>query len=214
MKKLVLSTAALAVLLTGCAGGMSDTQRNTGIGAGAGALGGAAIGAMTGGRAGTGAVIGAGVGALGGYLWSQRMENQKREMEAATRGTGIGVTQTANNELKLAIPSDVSFDTGRSAIKPNFAPILNQFANGLRNNPNAEVRIIGHTDSTGSNAINNPLSLNRANAARNYLVSRGVSGSRIVTSGMGSAQPVTSNATEAGRAQNRRVEIYVAERPR
>jgi outer membrane protein OmpA-like peptidoglycan-associated protein len=185
MKKLVLSTAALAVLLTGCAGGMTDTQRNTGIGAGAGALGGAAIGAMTGGRAGTGAVIGAGVGALGGYLWSQRMENQKREMEAATRGTGIGVTQTANNELKLAIPSDVSFDTGRSAIKPNFAPVLNQFANGLRNNPNAEVRIIGHTGSPAA----------------------------FDAEGRGSREPVADNNSDAGRAQNRRVEIYVGERP-
>jgi outer membrane protein OmpA-like peptidoglycan-associated protein len=213
MKKIVLSTAALAVLLTGCAGGMTDTQRNTGIGAGAGALGGAAIGAMTGGRAGTGAVIGAGVGALGGYLWSQRMENQKREMEAATRGTGIGVTQTANNELKLAIPSDVSFDTGRSAIKSNFAPILNQFANGLRNNPNAEVRIIGHTDSTGSDAINNPLSVDRAASTRDYLIARGVPSTAFRIEGRGSREPVADNNSDAGRAQNRRVEIYVGERP-
>ena len=210
MKKLVLATAALAVVLTGCAG-MTDTQRNTGIGAGAGALGGAALGSITGGRAGTGAAIGAGVGALGGYLWSQRMEAQKREMEAATRGTGIGVTQTANNELKLAIPSDVSFDTGRSAIKANFAPVLNQFANGLRNNPNAEVRIIGHTDNTGSDAINNPLSMDRANSTRNYLVGRGVAAARIGTDGAGSRQPVADNNTSQGRDKNRRVEIYVAE---
>jgi outer membrane protein OmpA-like peptidoglycan-associated protein len=213
MKKFVLSTAALAVLLTGCAG-MTDTQRNTGIGAGAGALGGAAIGSITGGRAGTGAAIGAGVGALGGYLWSQRMEAQKREMEAATRGTGIGVTQTANNELKLAIPSDVSFDTGRSAIKANFAPILNQFANGLRNNPSAEVRIIGHTDSTGTDAVNNPLSVDRAASTRDYLIARGVPSSAFRIEGRGSREPVADNASDAGRAQNRRVEIYVGERPR
>ena len=212
MKKIVLSIAALAVFLTGCAG-MSDTQRNTGIGAGVGALGGAAIGSVTGGRAGTGAAIGAGVGALGGYLWSQRMENQKREMEAATRGTGIGVTQTANNELKLAIPSDVSFDTGKSAIKGNFAPVLNQFANGLRNNPNAEVRIIGHTDSTGTDAINNPLSVERAASTRDYLISRGVRSSAIQIDGRGSREPVADNGSDGGRAQNRRVEIYVGERP-
>ncbi|MGI4777812.1 MAG: OmpA family protein [Janthinobacterium lividum] len=211
MKKFVLTAAALAVLLTGCAG-MSDTQRTTGIGAGAGALGGAAIGAVTGGRVGTGAAIGAGVGALGGYLWSQRMENQKREMEAATRGTGIAVTQTANNELKLAIPSDVSFDTGRSAIKPNFAPVLNQFANGLRNNPNADVRIIGHTDSTGSDSVNNPLSVDRASSTRDYLIARGVPSAAFRIEGRGSREPVADNNSDSGRAQNRRVEIYVGER--
>ena len=212
MKKFVLATAAAALVLSGCAG-MSDTQRNTGIGAGVGALAGAAIASGTGGRAGTGAAVGAGVGALGGYLWSQRMEAQKREMQAATQGTGIAVTQTPNNELKLAIPSDVSFDTGRSAIKPNFAPILNQFANGLRNNPNAEVRIIGHTDSTGTDAINNPLSVERAASTRDYLISRGVSPTAFKIEGMGARQPVADNGTDVGRAQNRRVEIFVGERP-
>jgi outer membrane protein OmpA-like peptidoglycan-associated protein len=213
MRKIALAATAAAIVLSGCAGGMTDTQRNTGIGAGIGALGGAAIASGTGGRAGTGAVVGAAAGALGGYLWSQRMESQKREMEAATRGTGIGVTQTANNELKLAIPSDVSFDTGRSTIKPNFAPILNQFANGLRNNPNAEVRIIGHTDSTGTDAINNPLSVDRAASTRDYLISRGVPQQAFRIEGRGSREPVADNNSDAGRAQNRRVEIYVGERP-
>ncbi|MEJ7686301.1 MAG: OmpA family protein [Variovorax sp.] len=212
MKKFVLATSAAAIVLSGCAG-MSDAQRNTGIGAGIGALGGAAIGSATGGRAGTGAAVGAAAGALGGYLWSQRMESQKREMQAATQGTGIAVTQTANNELKLAIPSDVSFDTGRSAIKPNFAPILNQFANGLRNNPNAEVRIIGHTDSTGTDAINNPLSVDRAASTRDYLIARGVPQQATRIDGRGAREPIADNASDAGRAQNRRVEIYVGERP-
>ncbi len=212
MKKFILATSAAAIVLSGCAG-MSDTQRNTGIGAGIGALGGAAIGSATGGRAGTGAAVGAAAGALGGYLWSQRMESQKREMQAATQGTGIAVTQTANNELKLAIPSDVSFDTGRSAIKPNFAPILNQFANGLRNNPNAEVRIIGHTDSTGTDAINNPLSVDRAASTRDYLIARGVPQQAFRIEGRGSRESIADNASDAGRAQNRRVEIYVGERP-
>jgi len=214
-KKLVLATSALAVVLSGCAGGMTDTQRRTGIGAGAGALAGAAIGSATGGdrgAIGTGAVVGAAAGALGGYLWSQRMEAQKREMEAATQGTGIDVTQTANNELKLAIPSDVSFDTGKAAIKSNFAPILDQFANGLRNNPNAEVRIIGHTDSTGTDAINNPLSIERAASTRDYLVARGVTPTAFRIEGRGSHEPVADNRTDAGRAQNRRVEIFVGER--
>ena len=213
MKRLVLATSAAALVLAGCAGtGMTDTQRNTGIGAGVGALAGAAIGSATGGRAGTGAAVGALAGAAGGYLWSQRMENQKRQMEAATRGTGVAVTQTANNELKLAIPSDVSFDVGRAAIKPNFSPILDQFASGLRNNPNADVRIIGHTDSTGTDAINNPLSIERAAATRDYLVARGVSPTAFRIEGRGSRDPIADNNTDAGRAQNRRVEIFVGER--
>ncbi len=214
MKSIVLSTVALSVALAGCAG-MSDTQRNTGIGAGAGALAGGAIGSLTGGNRGSiagGAAIGAAAGALGGYLWSQRMENQKREMEQATQGTGIGVTQTANNELKLGIPSDVGFDTGRSAIKPRLAQVLDQFAVGTRNNPNADVRIIGYTDSTGSDAINNPLSVDRAASTRDFLVARGVPAQAIRIDGRGSSDPVASNATDAGRAQNRRVEIYVGER--
>ena len=209
----LLGVAAAVVLLSGCAN-MSDTQRRTAIGTGVGAVAGAVVGAATGGSVGTGAVIGAGVGALGTYIWSQHMEQQRRDMEQATRGTGVGVVQTADNQLKLDIPSDISFDTGRSDIKANFAPILERFAEGLRNNPNAEVRIVGHTDSTGSDAINNPLSLARAESARNFLTMRGVSGARIQVEGRGSHQPVASNDTLDGRARNRRVEIYVGERPR
>lgn len=209
----LLGAAAAIVLVTGCAN-MDDTQRRTATGAGIGALAGAVIGSATGGNAGTGAVVGAGVGALGTYIWSQNMERQKREMEQATQGTGIAVTQTADNQLKLNIPSDISFAVGRSDIQPNFAPVLDQFAAGLRNNPNTDVRIVGHTDSTGSDAINNPLSLARAESARNFLTMRGVSGARIQVEGRGSHQPVASNDTLDGRARNRRVEIYVGERPR
>ncbi|ADV01940.1 OmpA family protein [Alicycliphilus denitrificans] len=210
-KPLLIGTVAVVMLATGCAD-MSETQRRTAIGAGAGALGGAAIGAMTGGRAGTGAVIGAGVGALGTYIWSQHMEKQKQEMQAATQGTGVTVTQTADNQLKLDIPSDISFATNRSDIQPSFRPILDRFAEGLRNNPNAEVRIIGHTDSTGNDAINDPLSLDRATSTRNYLTARGVSGARIHVDGRGSREPIASNDTAEGRARNRRVEIFMGER--
>ena len=211
-KHIVLAAAtAAALFISGCAN-MSDTQRRTATGAGVGAAAGAVLGAVTGGRAGTGAVIGAGVGALGTYIWSQNMEKQKREMEQATQGTGVNVSQTADNQLKLDIPSDISFDTGRADIKGNFAPILDRFAEGLRNNPNAEVRIIGHTDSTGTDAINDPLSLQRAESTRNYLTARGIGGTRIQVQGMGSRQPIASNNTAEGRAKNRRVEIYVGER--
>lgn len=212
MRNSLIAGTAIAILLTSGCAEMSDTQRRTAIGAGAGALGGAAIGAMTGGKAGTGAVIGAGVGALGTYIWSQHMEKQKQEMQAATQGTGVTVTQTADNQLKLDIPSDISFATNRSDIQPSFRPILDRFAEGLRNNPNAEVRIIGHTDSTGNDAINDPLSLDRATSTRNYLTARGVSGARIHVDGRGSREPIASNDTAEGRARNRRVEIFMGER--
>ena len=209
-KKILFPVIASLAILSGCAN-MSDTQRTTATGAGVGALGGAAIGAIAGGHAGKGAVIGAGVGALGSYIWSQHMEKQKREMEQATQGTGVTVTQTQDNQLKLDIPSDISFQTNRSDIQGNFAPILDRFAEGLRNNQNAQVRIIGHTDSTGNDGINDPLSLARAESTRNYLTSRGVNGSRIQVQGMGSRQPIATNDTAEGRAHNRRVEIFVGE---
>ena len=212
-KHLLIGVTAVVVLATGCAN-MDDTQRRTATGAGVGALAGAVIGSATGGRAGTGAVVGAGVGALGTYIWSQNMERQKRDMEQATRGTGIAVSQTADNQLMLNIPSDISFAVGRSDIQSNFAPVLDQFAASLRNNPNTDVRIVGHTDSTGTDAINNPLSMDRAASTRSYLAGRGVDSRRIMIEGMGERYPIASNDTNDGRARNRRVEIFVGERPR
>ena len=156
-KKLILGVAAATLFISGCADmNLSDTQRRSAMGAGVGALGGAVLSSATGGKAGTGAVLGAGVGALGTYIWSQNMEKQKREMEQATQGTGIGVTQTQDNQL----------------------------------------------------------SVDRANSTRNYLTQRGVSGSRIQVEGRGSYQPIASNNTSDGRSRNRRVEIFVGERPR
>lgn len=201
----LLVIVATATLVTGCAN-MSETGRNSAIGAGVGAAAGALIGH------GRGAVIGAGVGALGGYVWSRYMENKREQMQQAVAGTGVQVTQTADNRLKLNIPSDISFDTNRSDIKPKLEPILNQFAQGLGNQPGTEISILGYTDSTGTDAINNPLSLARANSVRDYLVARGVSAQRIQTAGLGSSNPVASNATAEGRAANRRVEIYLADR--
>ena len=205
---LFLAAASTTLLVTGCADmQMSDSERGTAIGAGVGALAGAVIGGDT-----RGAVIGGALGAAGGYVWSRHMQDKKLAMERATRGTGVSVTQTADNQLKLNIPSDVSFDTGRADIKANLRPILDQFANGLANQPSTDVRIIGHTDNTGSDAVNDPLSMQRAMAARDYLAARGVNSRRILIAGRGEREPVADNRTEAGRARNRRVEIYLGER--
>jgi outer membrane protein OmpA-like peptidoglycan-associated protein len=198
--------------LTGCAD-MTETQRTTGAGAGIGAVAGAVIGGIAGGGrgAGTGAAVGAAIGAGGGYLWSRHMQEQKTAMEQATRGTGVSVTQTADNQLKLEIPSDVSFDSGRYDIKANMRPVLDRLATSLAQNPATTVRVVGHTDSTGSDAVNGPLSVNRADATRRYLVDRGVATQRVSIDGRGSHEPVADNATLEGRAKNRRVEIFVAE---
>lgn len=207
-RSFVLAATASAVLLTGCADmSMSQTQKGTAVGAGVGAVAGAAIGHDA-----KGAAIGAGLGALGGYVWSKHMADKKTAMERATAGTGVAVTQTQDNQLKLNIPSDISFDTGRADIKSNLRPILDQFASGLGAQPNTEVRIIGHTDNTGSDAINDPLSMQRAASARDYLAARGVDAQRVMINGRGEREPIADNTTDAGRAKNRRVEIYLAER--
>jgi outer membrane protein OmpA-like peptidoglycan-associated protein len=195
---------------------MDETQRDTATGAGIGAAAGAVLGAaINSNNRGKGALIGAGVGAaagaVGGNIWSKKMQEQKRAMEEATRGTGVAVTQTADNQLKLDIPSDISFDTGKSVIKPEMRPVLDRFAQTLAANPATTVRIIGHTDNTGSDAINDPLSVNRAASARDYLTARGVNATRIAIDGRGSHEPVADNSTAAGRAKNRRIEIFVAE---
>ena len=206
----LLAVTATAFGLVGCADmntGMTTTQRNTAIGAGLGALAGAAIGQDA-----KGALIGAGVGAAGGYIWSRHMEQKKLAMERATMGSGIAVSETSDNQLKLNVPSDFSFDTGRADIKPNMRPILDQFASGLNSQPNTEVRIIGHTDSTGSDELNNRLSVERAQATKSYLVSRGVHANQIAIAGRGEHEPVADNSSDAGRARNRRVEIFLGER--
>lgn len=199
-----------AVFLAGCAD-MSETQKGTATGAGIGAVAGAVLSSATGGKAGTGAVIGGALGAVGGNIWSKRQEERRRAMEQATRGTGVEVSRTADNQLKLNIPNDVSFDVNSSAVKPQMRTVLDQFASSLQGDGASRVEIVGHTDSTGSDALNNPLSLDRAQSVRDYLVGRGVAPARVQTSGRGEHQPVADNNTEPGRAKNRRVEIYLRE---
>ncbi len=212
--RLLVASIAIVLTLGGCAGvSEGNRPRDAAIGAGIGASAGAIIGALAGHGTGAaiGAAAGAGVGAIAGNVWSRRMEDQKKEMEQATTGTGVQVVKTADNRLKLDIPSDISFDTGRAEIKSNLKPVLDNIAISLTNNRSTQVTIIGHTDSSGSDSVNNPLSLNRAASTRDYLVSRGVSLNRIIIDGRGSREPVVANDTPANRAKNRRVEIFVAE---
>jgi len=210
--KTIAGSILVAFTLGGCAN-MTETQKGTAKGAGIGAAGGAVIGAVAGGTKGAviGAAVGAAAGGVAGNVWSKRMEAQKKQMEEATAGTGVAVTQTPDNRLKLDIPSDISFDVGRADINPNFRTVLDTFATGLSNNPSSKITIVGHTDSSGSDAINNPLSLNRAISVRDYLAARSVASSRFTTEGRGSREPLVANDTAANKAKNRRVEIFVAE---
>lgn len=214
MRKFLIGTVTVTLALSGCAN-MSDTQRDTATGAGIGAGVGAVIGGTTGGgggeRTATGAVLGGIAGAVVGNIWSKKMEAQKQSMEQATQGTGVQVSRTPDNRLKLDIPSDISFDTNRADIKPDFRQILDKFAEGLVDNAATQITIIGHTDNTGSDAINDPLSIERAARTRDYLTARNVASGRISVYGRGSHEPVAANDTADGRAKNRRVEIFVAE---
>lgn len=208
MTKTTPTLLAAALLLSACAN-LSERERGTAQGAAIGAVAGAVIGSATGGKAGQSAAIGGALGAIAGNLWSKRMEDKRRAMEQATAGSGIEVSRTADNQLQVSVPSDLSFDIGSAALRPSLRPVLEQFAHGL--DPSMLVRVVGHTDSTGSDAINDPLSQQRAETVRNFLADRGVSAQRISTAGRGSREPVADNSSEAGRAKNRRVEIFLRE---
>ena len=208
--RLVAGAAAAALLASGCAD-MSERQKGTAVGAGVGAGVGAAVGSVTGGKAGTGALIGGALGAVAGNLWSKRQEDRRKAMEQATQGTNVEVTRTADNQLKINIPNDISFDVGSAAIKPQLRAVLDPFATSLQGDPSAQITVVGHTDSTGSDALNNKLSIERADSVRDYIVTRGVAAGRVATAGRGDREPIADNNSDAGRAKNRRVEIFLRE---
>ncbi|KQW57988.1 OmpA family protein [Variovorax sp. Root411] len=144
--------------------------------------------------------------------WTARLAALKTDLETSTKGTGVVIEQTADNQLHVVIPNELSFDTGRANVKRNLAQVLDKVAEGLKSATAASVRVVGHTDNTGSEEGNERLSVSRADSVRNHLVGRGVSTTAITTDGRGSREPLADNGTVAGRAQNRRVEIFVAEK--
>jgi outer membrane protein OmpA-like peptidoglycan-associated protein len=200
--------AGIAVLGSGCAS-MSEREQGTAKGAGIGAVAGAVLGGATGNNAGRGAVIGAAAGAVAGNLWSKRMEDKRRAIEKATEGSGVAVEKTSDNRLRVNVPADVTFATGSSTISPTMRSTLDTIASNVE--PQLQVTVVGHTDSTGSAALNDALSLERATAVRDYLAVRGVTAQRIGVFGRGAREPVADNDSDAGRARNRRVEIFLAE---
>ena len=210
MKKLTLLTTILLsglLILSSC--GASNKVKGGGIGAGAGAGVGAGVGAIIGG--GKGAAWGAGIGAvLGGTtgaIIGNKMDKQKAELEAIENAKVESINE--GEAIKVTFESGILFATNSSTLNAASRTSLNEFATSLQNNPDTDVSIHGHTDSTGSDAINNPLSEKRAESVYNYLLSRGVSGTRLDSKGFGSSQPVADNSTVVGRSQNRRVEVFI-----
>ncbi|MCC8391712.1 OmpA family protein [Paraburkholderia sp. MMS20-SJTR3] len=205
--KIMTRVAVFAIAGSFLAGCATQQGTNTAVGTGVGAGTGAALGAIFGG--GKGAAIGAGVGAAVGGVTGYNWENIRNRMSGATKGTGTQITEQPDGSLKLNIPSSVTFDTSSYAIKPSFAPVLDQLAQTMQQNPEIVASVVGHTDSTGSAQYNQTLSVNRAQSVTGFLAQRGIAPQRLSATGMGPSQPIADNNTEAGRAANRRVEIYL-----
>ena len=196
--------ALVGALVAGCA---TQQGNNAAVGTGAGAATGAALGAIFGG--GKGAAIGAGAGAVAGGVVGYNWQAIKNKISGDSKGTGTQVTEQQDGSLKVNIPNSISFDTNSYAIKPSFDPVLNSVTQTLQQHPELIASVVGHTDNTGTAAYNQTLSQNRAQSVASYIATHGIPAQRLSAQGMGQNQPIADNATDAGRAQNRRVEIYL-----
>lgn len=181
----------------------------TAIGGVAGAVGGYFLGDLIGGkRDRTERIVGAGIGAVAGAGVGYYLDEQAKELRQQTAGTGVDVVRDGDN-LILNMPSQVTFGVDSATINPQFQSTLDQVAATLNKYESTYIDVYGHTDSTGSDAYNQSLSERRAGSVSSYLSSRGVLSQRIASRGYGESQPIATNATEEGRAANRRVEIRI-----
>ena len=203
MKKssVVASALAVALVFAGC--GLNNMAKGGLIGAGVGGAIGAGVGNVAGNTA-VGAIVGTAVGGAAGALIGKKMDKQKKELEAAVPDATI---QTVN--ILVTFDSGILFATNSSTLSPNSRTALTKFAANMNKNPDTDIRIVGHTDNTGSDKINDPLSERRAASVYSFLNSQGVSMSRMAAEGRGSHEPVADNSTVAGRSANRRVEVYI-----
>jgi outer membrane protein OmpA-like peptidoglycan-associated protein len=144
--------------------------------------------------------VGAGIGAY--------QDRQEAELRRRLEGSGVEVTRQGDN-IMLNMPDNITFDFGSSTLKPQFHSVLDNVAGSLTEYDQTRIEVTGHTDSVGSDSANHALSVRRAESVAGYLSSRGVVRSRMMVSGAGESRPVASNDTDAGRAQNRRVEITI-----
>jgi len=201
-----------AVLTAACTTDPYTGQRrinNTAVGIIGGALGGYLLGDLVGGRGDrTEKVLGAGIGAIAGGAVGAYMDRQEADLRRQTAGTGVDVIRQGD-DLILRMPSNVTFAFDSSAVQPQFRPTLDQVAQTLVSYNQTYIDVLGHTDSTGTDAYNQALSERRAQSVSDYLSMRGVARARMGIRGYGETQPIASNETEQGRSQNRRVEVKV-----
>jgi len=210
-KSALLVAVAATVSLAGCAATddfmknpeKEKTRQGTAIGAGAGAVAGLLIGGGW-----EGALIGAGVGALAGGAVGNYQDKQEAKLRKQMAGTGVDVVRKGDN-ITLDMPGNVTFAFDSAALNPQFNAVLDKVAQTLVEFDQTVIQIAGHTDSTGTHAYNMNLSQQRAGSVKSYLAGRGVPSQRMQTVGAGPDHPIADNSTEAGRAENRRVEITI-----
>ncbi|MFO1260624.1 MAG: OmpA family protein [Sphingomonadaceae bacterium] len=212
-----LNTAGIGALMLALATTACVTDPTTGkkhiskaaIGGVGGALGGYLLGDLVGGkRDRTEKIVGAGIGAVAGAGIGAYMDAQEKKLREKTAGTGVDVVRDGDN-LLLRMPSGITFAYDSDAVQPQFQPTLNEVASVLTQYPKTYIDIYGHTDADGSEAYNQGLSERRATSVQNYLAAKGVQSVRMATKGYGETQPIASNETAEGKAQNRRVEIKI-----
>jgi len=214
MKKSAIAIA-IAFTLSACVTDPYTGQRkvsNTAIGAGAGAalgaLGGLIVGNSTNANKRNAILIGAGIGALTGGGIGVYMDKQEAQLREQLRGSGVSVTRNGDI-IKLNMPSNITFASGASAVKPEFHDVLNSVSLVLKEYSRTIVNVFGHTDSDGGDEFNQDLSEQRALSVARYLIDRGSDSRRYYVVGYGETQPIASNATAVGKASNRRVEIEI-----
>lgn len=187
---------------------ISNTATGVALGGAVGALAGAAVGGSKNAQR-NAILIGAGIGALTGGAIGGYMDNQEAELRAQLEGTGVSVTRVGD-QIILNMPSNITFATDQDAVKAGFYPTLNSVGLVLKKFNQTIVDVYGHTDSTGDDGYNFDLSQRRALSVANYLSAQGVDSRRFAVTGFGETRPIASNASEAGRSQNRRVEIQLS----
>ena len=202
---MIASLLAGGLVLSSC--GLSNAVKGAGIGAGAGAIIGAGVGRVLG-NTGLGAAIGGVVGGTAGTLIGNKMDKQKRELEEKMKTAKVESVNDGQ-AIRVTFDSGILFATNSSTLTTTSQTSLRNFAANLKVNDQTDLLIIGHTDNTGSDRINDPLSLNRASSVRTFLAGQGVSSNRMRVEGKGSHEPVADNSTAAGRKENRRVEVYI-----
>ena len=212
MRALAISAVVGAMVLTGC--------QSTGNNIGGVEYDKAALGTLIGAAAGYGISKGnantsrqnnraAAIGAVVGGSTGVYLDNKEKKLRQQMAGTGVEVNRNPDGSVGLVMPGNITFDTNKSNIKPNFYSTLNKVAQTLTEDNKSGILVTGYTDNTGNDSINIPLSQARAQSVKTYLAGQGISSSRIDAQGMGSSNPIASNSTAAGKEQNRRVEISI-----